>query len=113
MTETAFLSAIIIAQFTVLAGMIMYIAQRLERRMDRLEDRMDRMEARLEARMDRLDERMDRLEERMDRLEERLRVVELQVALLIGRMPGDDPKTYEDLRSSTDLPSAEATAAAR
>ena len=99
MTETAFLSAIIIAQFTVLAGMIMYIAQRLERRMDRLEERMDRMEARLDA--------------RMDRLEERLRVVEFQVALLVGRVSGDDPKTFEGLRSSTDLPSAEATPAAR
>lgn len=98
MTETAFLSAIIIAQFTVLAGMIMYIAQRLERRMDRLEERMDRMEARLDA--------------RMDRLEERLRVVEYQVALLVGRVFGDDPKSIEGLGSSTDLPSAEATAAA-
>ena len=94
MTETAFLSAVIITQFTVLAGMIVYIAQRLERRMDRL------------------DARMDRLEERMDRIEERLRVVELQVALLVGRVFGDDPKTFESLGSSTDLPSAEATAAA-
>ncbi len=100
MTETAILSAIIIAQFTVLAGMIMYIAQRLERRMDGLD-----------ARMDRLDARMDRLEERMDRLEERLRVVELQVAGLIGRLFGEDPQAFESLGAAPDIESAEAPAA--
>ena len=92
MTETAILSAIIIAQFTVLAGMIMYIAQRLERRMDGL------------------DARMDRLEERMDRLEERLRVVELQVAGLIGRLFGEDPQAFESLGAASDIESAEAPA---
>lgn len=65
MSETAILSAIIIAQFTVLAGMMLYIAQRLERRMDRIETRLDR-------------------------LEERLRFVEFHVARLIGRVFGDD-----------------------
>ncbi len=97
MSETAILSAIIIAQFTVLAGMIMYIAQRLERRMDRLEERMDRMEA--------------RIDDRLDRLEERLRVVELQVARLIGRVFGDDSQAFESLGAASDIESAEAPAA--
>ncbi len=92
MTETAILSAIIIAQFTVLAGMIMYIAQRLERRMDGLDARMDRLDA------------------RMDRLEERLRVVELQVAGLIGRLFGEDPQAFESLGAAPDIESAEAPA---
>lgn len=65
MAETAFLGAIIIAQFTVLAGMMLYIAQRLERRMDRLETRMDR-------------------------IEERLRAVEFHVARLVGRVFGGE-----------------------
>ncbi len=104
MTETAFLSAIIIAQFTVLAGMIMYIAQRLERRMDRLEERIDR----LEERMVRMEARIDT---RLDRLDERLRAVELRDARQSGRVLGDDPRTLEGLVAPPDVASAEAPAA--
>ena len=100
MSDVALISTIVIVQFTVLAGLVLYTAQRIERRIDGVERRIDRVE-----------ERIDRLEARFDRLEERLRSVEICLARLIGRSYGDDPQAFEGLGVALDAASAEASTA--
>ena len=86
MSETAFISTIVIVQFTILAGLVLYMAQRIERR-------------------------IDRLEVRIDRLEERLRAVELGQAKLVGRQFGDDRSEF-DLQPAGAEPAIEQAAPA-
>ena len=86
MTETALISAVVIVQFTALAGLVLYLAQRIERRIDRLEARFERME-------------------------ERMRAVELGQAKLVGRLFGDDPSEFESASDETAASLAGASAA--
>ncbi len=97
MSETALISTVVIVQFTVLAGLVLYLAQRIEGRIDRLDARIDRLEARFDA--------------RFERLEERLRMLELGQAKLVGRLFGDDPSEFESASDETAASLAGASAA--
>lgn len=79
MTETALISTVVIVQFTILAGLVLYLAQRIERR-------------------------IDRLEARFEKIEERLRAVELVLAKVAGRLFGDDRNEFELPPSEVDAP---------
>ena len=68
-----------IAGFVGLAGLMLTLFTRIERRIERLEDRM-------EARMDRIEARMDRMEARMDRMEARIQTLEQGQAELKGAL---------------------------
>ncbi len=62
MTEAGFLGGLVIAQFTVLAGLLLYTAGRIERRIDRWVARMDARGARDDVRFDGHDERLRAVE---------------------------------------------------
>ena len=62
MTEAGFLGGLVIAQFTVLAGLLLYTAGRLERRIDRWIARMDARDARDDVGFDGHDERLRAVE---------------------------------------------------
>ena len=62
MTEAGFLGGVVIAQFTVLAGLLLYTAGRIERRIDRWIVRTDARGARDDARFDGHDERLRAVE---------------------------------------------------
>ena len=68
-----------IAGFVGLAGLMLTLFTRIERRIDRMEDRM-------EGRMDRMEARMDRMEDRMDRMAAQMLTLEQGQAELKGAL---------------------------
>ena len=90
-SETALISTVVIVQFSVLAGLVLYLAQRIERRIDRLE-------ARFEA--------------RFEKIEAQLRALEIGQAKVVGRLFGDDRNEFELSASEADAPLSGAAAPA-
>jgi len=103
MSEAALLSTVVIAQFTVLAGLVLYIAQRIERRIDRLETLMYAEFAKVDARFEKVDRRFEKMEARM-------RAIELGQAKLVGRLLNDDLSEFELTPGDVDAPLSGATA---
>ena len=69
----------------LLSGLMIFLFNVLNRRMDQLETRLDRLETRIdriEARIDRLDDKIDRLQEQIIALERRLAELEQRVSKL-------------------------------
>lgn len=97
-SETALVSTIVIVQFSFLAGLVLYLAQRIERRIDRLETRIDLLEVRIDA--------------RFEKIEARLRALEVGQAKLVGRLFGDDRNEFELSAGEADAPLSGAAAPA-
>ena len=68
-----------VAGFVGLAGLMLTLFTRIERRIDRMEDWM-------EGRMDRMEARMDRMEDRMDRMAAQMLTLEQGQAELKGAL---------------------------
>ncbi|MDE0318530.1 MAG: hypothetical protein OXI97_01460 [Acidimicrobiaceae bacterium] len=117
MSEAALLSTVVIAQFTVLAGLVLYIAQRIERRIDRLETLMYAEFAKVDARFEKVDRRFEKMEarfekvdRRFEKMEARMRAIELGQAKLVGRLLNDDLSEFELTPGDVDAPLSGATA---
>ncbi len=81
--------AVGVSTVTFLSGLMIFLFNQLNRRIDDLGNRVDRVEGRidrLEERIDRLEEsltqRMDRLEEKFDRLLEQMHSLDIRVSKL-------------------------------
>lgn len=119
MSEAALVSTVVIAQFGVLAGLVLYLAQRIERRIDRLEARtdarFDKVDARfekMEARFDKIEARFEKMEARFEKIQAQLRLLEIGQAKLVGRLFGDDRNEFELSAGEADVPLSGATAPA-
>ncbi|MDE0133678.1 MAG: hypothetical protein OXH86_03065 [Acidimicrobiaceae bacterium] len=124
MSEAALLSTVVIAQFTVLAGLVLYIAQRIERRIDRLEtlmyaefakvdarfEKVDRRFEKMEARFEKMEARFEKVDRRFEKMEVRMRAIELGQAKLVGRLLNDDLSEFELTPGDVDAPLSGATA---
>ena len=66
----------------MLITLMLRMERRLEQRIDRVEDRFDRRFDGVESRFDRVDERFDRLEERLQRLEQGQSRIEGELSII-------------------------------